>query len=198
MPAPLPTAANDKRPAASLCPFCGASLLPEQDICWLCHARLDAPGAAQSPFAVPPKFAASTAGQFSIATILLVTTLIAVCLGVFRYSPGLGVVLMIFAAPALVRTIYVGRREKRHGQRMTIGGKIGQFLLSLAVMYAVWTAASIAFFMTCAGTIGLVALAGNASPEAAMGVGIVGMIASLVMSLVVAVAILRATWPKGK
>lgn len=142
------------------------------------------------------RLAAANPAQFSIATILLVTTLVAVCLGLFRFSPGLGVGLIVFSVPALVRTVYVGRREKRHGQRMTTGGKIGHFFLSLLIMYAVWTAAIFAFFIAAMGTCFAAILASSASEPAAMGVGIVGLILSLVAALAVASLILRATWPK--
>lgn len=198
MSSPFPPPAKNKSAALAFCPACGAGITPGQSACWLCFAPLHQAHFAALP-AIPadPKLTANP-GQFSIATILLVTTLIAVCLGVFRYSPGLGIVLIIFAAPALVRTVYVGRREKRHGQRMTIGGKVGHFFLSLAIMYAVWTAAAMAFFITCAGSLGVAALANSASSQAGGSVMVIGLIASLVLSLVVAVVILRATWPKGK
>lgn len=193
----MPTADIQSRTPVQ-CPSCGASVSPGQSSCWLCHAPLAADETPASPFAPGHPFVPRAAGQFTIATILLVTTLIAVCLGLFRYSPGLGVLLIVFAAPALVRTVFVGRREQRLGRRLTTGGKIGQFFVSLIIMYAVWMAAGMAFFMTCAGSLGLAAVANSAAPETGGGVMMIGLIASLVFSAGVAVLILRATWPKGK
>lgn len=194
----MPTAVSQSRTPVQ-CPSCGASVSPGQSSCWLCHAPLEAMGETPtSPFAAEHPFVPRAAGQFTIATILLVTTLIAVCLGVFRYSPGLGVLLIVLAAPALVRTVFVGRREQRRGRRLTTGGKIGQFVVSLVIMYAVWMAAGMAFFMTCAGSLGLAAVADTAAPQTGGGVMVMGLIASLVFSACVAVLILRATWPKGK
>lgn len=179
------------------CPSCGAGTVPDRTHCWLCHAPLDAVPTPAAPALPPdPKLAAANPAQFSIATILLVTTLAAVVLGVFRLNTILGVTLLVLSVPALVRTMSVARREKRHGQRVTAAGKIGHFFLSLLIMYAVCAAASTAFTIATMGTCFAAIAASNASEEAAMGVGIVGMILSLVIALVAAGAILRATWPK--
>src|SRR5262245_23246115 len=110
-----------------LCPECGASCELEAARCWLCHAELT-PAGAEQPTPAPH------GPQFSIATILLVTTLIAVCLGVFRLSPGFGIAMICFAAPALIRTFIVGVQQKRVGQRLSIGDKLTAFAASLGIM----------------------------------------------------------------
>ncbi len=188
--------ASHKLAAPSFCPSCGAGSEPDRTHCWLCFAPLDAPPPAVPAIVVDERLAVANPAQFSIATILLVTTLVAVLLGLFRLSPGLGVVLVIFSVPALVRTVYVGRREKNRGQRVSTGGKIGHFFLSLVIMYAVWTAASTAFFVAAIGTCFAAIATSNVSEEAATGVGIAGLILSVVVGLVVAGVILWATWPK--
>src|SRR5262245_47531384 len=108
-----------------LCPECGASCPTDAPRCWLCQRDLKssgenpfAPSAAIGPHAEP------AAGQFSIATVLLVTTLVAVCLGVFRLSPGFGLAMIAFSAPALIRTFIVGVRYKQTGQRLSIGEEL--------------------------------------------------------------------------
>jgi len=181
----------------TFCPSCGAGTEPDRTHCWLCHAPLDVVPAQAVPAVPPdPKLAAANPAQFSIATVLLVTTLVAVLLGVFRLNAGLGVMLLVLAVPALVRTASVARREKRHGQRITTGGKIGHFFLSLLIMYGVCTAATSAFTIAAMGTC-LAALAtSSASEGVATGVAIVGVILSLIVGLVAAGAILWATWPK--
>jgi hypothetical protein len=127
----------------------------------------------------------------------LVTTLAAVCLGVFRLEPGLGILLAIFALPALVRTLLVGRREQRRGQKLTTGGKIGQFFLSLAIMYAVWTAASMAFAVAFIPTC-FAALTIGPTSEAAGIVMIGGLIIGGIAGLAIGSVILWATWPKKR
>ncbi len=194
MSAHAPPAAVKSHPP--LCPSCGAGTQPDQTRCWLCYAPLDAPPPAVPAVVLDERVAGAPASQFSIETLLLVTTLIAVLAGLFHYSPGLAVALIIFAVPALVRTVFVGRREKRRGQRVTAGGKIGHFFLSLIIMYAVWVAASTAFFVAAAGTCFAAIAASNASDEAATGIAIVGLIVSAVIGLFVAGLLLWATWPK--
>lgn len=180
----------------AFCPSCGAGTSPDQTKCWLCYAQLDSPPPAVPAPVIDERLAAAHPSQFSIETILLVTTLVAVLLGLFRYSPGLAALLIAFSVPALVRTIFVGRREKRRGQRVSAGGKIGQFFLSLLIMYAVWQAASMAFLIALAGTCFAALFASSAAPELGEGVGIVGLVLSSAIGLVVAGVLAWATWPK--
>lgn len=143
------------------CPQCGASCAVEATQCWLCRAALPAIPAT----AVEGRPAAQ---QFSLATILLVITLIAVCLGVFRQSPGFGIAVVCFAAPALIRTVVVGVQTKRVGQRLSIGDKLGVFAASLGIMLLVGIAGFIAFQIACWGTCGLIAAANPRSGDMEM------------------------------
>src|SRR5687768_12038002 len=110
----VPTSRSTDSAAQRRCPQCGASCAVEATQCWLCHAAL--PAVVQSTRGAP-----AAAQQFSLATILLVITLIAVCLGVFRVSPGFGLAVVCFAVPALIRTVVVGAQHKRVGERLSIG-----------------------------------------------------------------------------
>jgi hypothetical protein len=193
-PSTLPTTDKNFGPPA-FCPSCGAGIEPQRTHCWLCHAPLDALPVVDA-VVVDEKLAAAHPAQFTIATILLITTLAAVLLGVFRLNAPLGVVLAIFSVPALVRTASVARREKRHGQRVSTAGKIGHFFLSFLIMYAVWTAASMAFTIAAMGTCLAAVATSNVSENVAMGVGIVGLLLSLVVGLAAAGTVLWATWPK--
>jgi hypothetical protein len=94
--------------------------------------------------------------QFSIATILLITTLIAVCLGVFRLSPGFGIAVVAFAVPALVRAVVAGAKSKSGGRRLSIGDKLQMFAASLGLMVLVGIAGFVAFQIACWGTCGLI------------------------------------------
>lgn len=152
------TASADRQ----LCPQCGAACPAEADRCWMCHARLSPTDA--DPFAQPAAAADPLgSGQFSLATILLVITLIAVCLGVFRISPGFGLAMIAFSVPALIRTFVAGVQQKRTGQRLTVGDKLTAFAASMGIMVLVGIAAVIAFQIACWGTCGVISLANSRS-----------------------------------
>ncbi len=91
--------------------------------------------------------------SFTLATIFLVMTLIAVCMGVVVMSPGLGIVLAILSLPAFVRTGLRVQRRVALGKSVTTGQKIGWFLGSLAaavvVAVVVVTVAAVGMFFVC-------------------------------------------------
>ena len=148
------------------CPQCGAARDEGAARCWLCHAEL--PPAGREPFSAGDPAAErgrwpkttldpfATGQQFSIATVLMITTLIAVCLGVLRLSPGFGIAVIVFAVPALIRTVVVGVQTKSAGKRLSIGDKLTAFVASLGLMILVAIAGVIAFQIACWGTCGLI------------------------------------------
>lgn len=159
------------------CGQCGASCAVEATRCWLCNAPLSAAIAGASGAPAP-------AQQFSLATILLVITLIAVCLGTFRISPGFGIAVICFSVPALIRTVVVGVQNKSVGQRLTIGDKLRVFAASLGIMVLVGIAAFVAFQIACWGTCGLITAANSRSlPSDA------GFMTSVVIGSIAALAI---------
>ncbi len=62
--------------------------------------------------------------QFSLATLLLVTTLIAVFLALFRVHPGLGMLSLVFIVPAYLRTLSLAGREQQFGNRLSAKEKV--------------------------------------------------------------------------
>ena len=72
--------------------------------------------------------------QFSIETLLLVTTLSAVCLAVTVGMPPLGVWLSIIAAAALVRTLIVGKQYQAAAMPFPAAEKVSEFLTSVGIM----------------------------------------------------------------
>ncbi|HUY34979.1 MAG TPA: hypothetical protein VMV69_19685 [Pirellulales bacterium] len=116
-----PRAAMDDHAAnpPATCPECGADYPSIGQRCWLCGAA-PPDGAALPDRAAPTagnapenSIASSTRHTFSLISLFLVMTLVAVCLGVFAAAPGLGIVLAIVATPALVRTMIVSSRRRR-------------------------------------------------------------------------------------
>jgi hypothetical protein len=159
--------------SAPRCPECGAALDGREGKCWLCRRERTAEPAA-NPYALPPAsaLAAASPAQFSLVTLMLVITLVAVCLGVTMAAPGLGVLLMVLAAPALVRTMVVGFKQKQVGDRLTTAEKVASFAVSLAVMVMIGVAAVAAFQIACWGSCALVAaIAGEG--ESALWTGLI-------------------------
>jgi hypothetical protein len=97
-------------------------------------------------------------GQFSLASLILVMTLVAVCLGVLMAAPGLGILLIIVAVPALVRTVVTGSQQKGTGAPLSLGQKVVAFITSLGLMIAVGIAGIIAFEIACWGSCAAVAV----------------------------------------
>jgi hypothetical protein len=95
---------------------------------------------------VPPKAAT---WQFSLETILLIMTLIAVCLGVFHHWPGLGILLAAFSTPALIGIIAVGAERRQRGRPMTAAEKIAGFLAMFGVLLLAAVAAVAALIVHC-------------------------------------------------
>ena len=137
------------------CRDCGATIKPQDHQCWLCHrslvveAELVEPSSPLASHYVPPKRV--NPAQFSLETLMLVITLIAVCLGMIMALPGLGIVVAIVAAPALVRTLIAGYQDRQAGTPMTLGEKLLTFAASTGVTLAVLVTGGTAFAAACAG-----------------------------------------------
>ena len=86
---------------------------------------------------------------FTLSSLFLVMTLIAVCLGVAVQLPGLGIPLAILCTPALIRTMLIRARRRAKGRSMTAGEKVLVFLGSLAVVTTIAVAAGGAFVAVC-------------------------------------------------
>jgi hypothetical protein len=174
------------------CPDCGAPLKDGESACWLCRREL--PGgelSASSPLAKEGR----GAGQFSLASIFLIVTLIAVCLGTLRLAPGLGVLLMVVAAPALIRTCIVGAKEKRSGHSLSIREKLLAFLASSAIIILIGVAGFIAFQIACWGSCAVVAGIQQKEGENAL---IVGIATGSLAGIGTMIWLVWTTWPRRK
>jgi hypothetical protein len=133
------------------CRDCGAAVKPLDRQCWLCHRSLVVEAELVEPDYAPPKWI--NPAQFSLETLMLVITLIAVCLGMIMAEPGVGVLVAIVAAPALVRTLIAGYQDRKAGTPMTLGEKLLTFTASTGVALAVLVTGGTAFAAACAGSI---------------------------------------------
>ena len=152
------------RGLGAFCPSCGANVRAETTRCWLCFWPLPpikkgpsltpaeihlVPTAAHETDSIrrgPPRAATR---QFSLATILLTITLIAVCLGVYHHWPGLGVLVAAMATPALIGTIALGAGRRQRGLPMTTTDKIVAFFAMFGVLFLVLISAVAALLVAC-------------------------------------------------
>ena len=88
----------------AVCPHCQAAVQPDASRCWLCGASLDGSSVAPARSSDAPSHRGAS---FSLSTMLLITTLIAICCGLLVAAPGLGVIVCVLLAPVLVRTAKV-------------------------------------------------------------------------------------------
>ena len=153
------TGAHEPTPRAPLrCPDCGADLRPQDASCWLCRrvlAPADIVTAEVIELAAPPivpqwvQARRANPTQFSLETLMLVVTLVAVCLGMLAAAPGLGILASVVAAPALIRTLIAGYQERAAGSPLSLGEKVIAFLASTGVTIAVLSAGATAFLAAC-------------------------------------------------
>jgi len=148
-----------------VCPDCGVWNRGGKTACFLCGHRLvtawpatmpEVPKSPTSPTSpdlvnpyAPPTDFHSPALTFRINSLLIVTAVIAVCLGVMHERLVLGIILAVAVAPALVYTFIVAARRKARGRPIAVLEKVGTFLAALAGVVVIALAAVIAFFVTC-------------------------------------------------
>src|ERR1044071_4154829 len=139
------TAATSGR---GFCQQCGAELQLGQARCWLCN-RPTGGLVAENPHASPRSKTGNQAWQFSLGSLFVVMTIVAVGCGLFATLPGLGVLFCIFAVPAGVRTVMDVTKHKERGAPLDPVGKLASFLVSLVVIIAAVVAAGIAGLGVC-------------------------------------------------
>lgn len=141
--------------SASRCPECGAALDGPGLSCWLCGG--EQPEQVANPFASPAASARQPGSpvQFSLDTLFLVTTLIAVCIGTALAAPGLGFLLIVVVVPAVIRTMVARARNQTAVHHPTTGEKLVTFLVSFGISAAVLAAGVAAFAVVAAATLAL-------------------------------------------
>jgi hypothetical protein len=81
----------------------------------------------------PVKQRVSRPPQFTIAGVLLATTLVALSLTLWRYVPCLGAVALVLLVPALSFSLAVGRTYRTDERPLTFADRLRLFGLSLIV-----------------------------------------------------------------
>jgi hypothetical protein len=130
--------------------------------------------------AVPP-------AQRTIGSILLIVSLLAVGVGVFRIAPGLGILLSILVLPAFVRTALVVQAKQSRGA-LSAAEKMLLFLGSFGTTIVVVVVVTI----SAVGTFCFVCL--SAGTEAAIpAAGVMALMAAAVVMVPIGLWI-RARW----
>lgn len=147
------------------CSECSADLAAEADRCWLCGADLsDDSKTVSTPAAV--ESISPTANTFTLSSLFLLMTLVAVGAGVVAAAPGLGVLFVILATPALIRTVAITSKQKARGAATTPGQKIALFLSSIGLVLLVLISLLTALYSACWTVWGAPALfSGPGSPK---------------------------------
>ena len=114
-----------------ICPECGAALPANAKYCWLCRGEAQPVAEAAAPSS--PFAEHRAAYQFSLSSLMLTITLVAVLLGVFRIAAGLGIVLTILVTPAFLRTCITTARRKARGQPVSLGAKLRLFASTFGI-----------------------------------------------------------------
>jgi len=94
--------------------------------------------------------------SYSLAELLVGTTLVAVLAGLFAYSPGWGILAAIIVAPVSLRTFLVLRARAKLGRATNRQQRIGLFFASLAVASAMCASLSILLIVSLFALLGTV------------------------------------------
>lgn len=131
------------------CSECGAALWSDSRDCWLCHARQSTPW----PETKTAPREALQPWQFSLQSLIVAITAIAVCLGLIITEPGWGVVVAILAAPALIRMLFPAHYDRARSTPTTPSEKLMSGAVStvaaVAAVLATLTAGATAFVVAC-------------------------------------------------
>jgi hypothetical protein len=120
---------------------------------------------------------------------------ILVCLGLALEAPGVLVVLLSLATPALIRTIVALSRRQTPAAPPSGLAALGTFLSSLGVMAMVGLASAAAFYATCF-VVCLGGLALSDKPWGGDWILVASVGAGLVPGLAVAVLLFRLLWKR--
>ena len=141
---------DSERTDSAHCQQCGAPLISGKLVCWLClspTARQIGGPTNSVRSAAPARRRSAT--QFTLASLMLIVTLTAVLMGIWRMYPGVGIALSVFALPALVRTWVVSLRTEEPGESSSTWDRIRVFLLSMAGFAVVIPVAGMVLVMAC-------------------------------------------------
>lgn len=170
------------------CPYCGARNALGESQCWLCRQPLSVEAAAGEPILAE---AVDARPQFALSSLLLVMTLVCISAGLVAAAPGLIIPLVVIVIPALIRSFAASRAA---GGQLSVGGRIANFIVSLGIVVAIWTAGLVAllvaFVLICFGAIS--AQGSNSTTQALMILAVIAIIGAVCTML----WLYYVTWPR--
>jgi hypothetical protein len=119
--------ARIRLPAHVNCPYCQVQNPPSEERCAACGRDLTLYIGPVEHF---PR-------RLDLGSLMLLIAVVAVCLGVTREAPPLGVFLLVVAVPALLRTLVWVARFRQDGRPMLWPEKLGAFAASLGIVWLI-------------------------------------------------------------
>jgi hypothetical protein len=183
--------AKQPMPSDKRCPHCGKAIAANETECWMCRDKL-AIREGPAPAAMPTP-AKAWAGD-NVAWAVLGLLALVGCVLFAIVAPGILILLVIVATPALVRAGMAANREIAPSSFTSGPNFFTVFLSSLGITTLVLLAASIAFFATCF-AVGLGALSIQSRNEN-LGIALfAGIIAGAIPGLALAIYLFRRLYP---
>jgi hypothetical protein len=136
----------------AFCPHCRAENQLDAERCWICQQPLEhvGPEHVGAPAAPAPNLKRT----FHLNSLMVMIALVAVLLGLFRQSAGLGILMTVITLPALLRLRSVAAERRARDQPMSLGEKIFDFIGSAVIAWMMVVilgiSAGVAFFLMCA------------------------------------------------
>ena len=186
------------------CRSCGAPLGDDTSpICWLCdgetgHRKSESTIQGRQTYpALPPPLPVIEPERFTytLGTLMLAMTLVAVLCGLCVHWPGLGIPLAFLAVPAWIRASRSLDVDPETQLSRTLGDKLSRFFSSLGVVFLVCAASGMAGFAACTSIVIVGSGFGGGSDLAVLPFGLlIGGIGFLVLMVV----LWMTWWPKRK
>ena len=178
------------------CPVCATTLYGNTQRCRRCGSVIQK-SVGKNPVSTAPT--PQTAYTFNVATLLLFTTLAAVCLALFAAAPGLGICMAIVALPPLIRTSLLVRRKKRMGISIDPISKVGLFVGSMGVTIVITVVTTVVALLTfCLSCFGTFMFAGKFGSGPAREGPLIFFAAGLTLTVVAALVYAFSKWIKGR
>lgn len=172
-------------PAEKRCPHCGQVTTSNAGMCWLCLERFSVQEGVTKPL-LPPGDGKSH--QDSAAWAVLGVIAIFLTIAIAIETPGVLIVLLVFAIPALIRT-EAGEPRGPSDNATVMGSYFTVFLSSLGISVIIGIATVAAFFAICF-AVGMGVFAATDS----LGAIVCGITAGVPAGACVAVFLFRRIW----
>jgi len=131
------------------CPHCGVALRPGDTDCWLCYAHISSTAIGEErpsgqSRSAPPQLEPR---GFSLASLMMFITLVAVIFGLSTIAPGIGIPLGVLLLVAWGRTFSISRQQTKAGTPFSTSEKIAAFFSSVNFIISLLMLVTLALFI---------------------------------------------------